>query len=98
MKSCGVNLPEPVLACRLLKSSNLSDVHFQLALSTTTSMTFEEMRKTLKRLFTDSGIVTMPKTDGHSGELSQNIKVEPVMLSEGYRHKPGNRIRRPLGG
>ena len=98
LKSCGVNLPEPVLACRLLKSSNLSDVHFQLALSTTTAMTFEEMRKTLKRLFTDSGIVTMPKTDGHSGELSQNIKVEPVMLSEGYRHKPGNRIRRPLGG
>ena len=34
LKECGVVLPETVLACRLLKSANLSDVHFQLALST----------------------------------------------------------------
>ena len=46
LKSCGVNLPEPVLACRLLKSSNLSDVHFQLASSTNTAMIFGEMCKT----------------------------------------------------
>ena len=70
LKECDVNLPEPVLACRLLKSANLSKVHFQLALSTTTAMTFEDMRKTLKRLFTDGGIVNVPKLDGHSDELS----------------------------
>ena len=88
LKEGGVVLPEPVLACRLLKSANLSDVHFQLALSTTGEMTFENMRKTLKRLFSDGGIVCAPKSDC-SGEVSQaaTIKVEPVILSEGYSHK-----------
>ena len=88
----GVVLPKPVLACRLLKSANLSDVHFQLALSTTGEMTFENMRKTLKRLFSDGGIGCAPKSDC-SGEVSQAaaIKVEPVMLSEGYRQRPGSR-------
>ena len=92
LKKCNVNLPEPVLACRLLKSSNLSDVHFQLALSTTATMTLEDMRKTLKRLFSDGGIISAPKPNDSSGELSSSmnnmsIKTEPVMLSEGYRQR-----------
>ena len=55
LKECGVNLPDAVIACRLLKSCNLNDVYFQLALSTTREMTFEAMRATLKKLFSDSG-------------------------------------------
>ena len=54
LKECEVTLPDAVLACRLLKSCALSDVHFQLALSTTAVLTFENMRATLKKLFTDS--------------------------------------------
>ena len=62
LKECEVVLPDSVLACRLLKSANLSDVHFQLALSTTGEITLENMRKTLKRLFSDGGIVCTPKS------------------------------------
>ena len=102
LKECGVVLPDAVLTCRLLKSCNLSDVHFQLALSTTSSMTFENMGKTLKRLFADGGIACLPKNNGVSGELSQNFKVEPVLLSEGYQHRSGYRqpigTRRPAAG
>ena len=92
LKECEVVLPDPVLACRLLKSANLSDVHFQLALSTVGEMKLENMRKTLKRLFSDGGIICTPKSDC-SDVMSQAaaIKVEPVMLSEGYRQRSGNR-------
>lgn len=54
LKECGVTLPDAVVACRLIKSCNLNDVHFQLALSTTQEMTFETMRGTLKKLFAES--------------------------------------------
>ena len=47
-------LPDAIIACRLIRSCNLSEVHFQLALSTVPNMTFEDMRKTLKKLFSDS--------------------------------------------
>ena len=49
---------DAVLGCRLLKGCNLNDVLFQLALSTTKEMTFENMRATLKRLFADKGVVS----------------------------------------
>ena len=55
LKECGVTLPDAVVACRLIKSCNLSEVHFQLALSTTPTMTFEAMRNTLKKLFAECG-------------------------------------------
>ena len=53
LKECGVQLPDAVVACRLIKSCNLSEVHFQLALSTTPKMTHDDMRNTLIRLFTE---------------------------------------------
>ena len=74
LKECGVNLPDAVVACRLLKSCGLSDMHFQLALSTTTQMTFENMRSTLKKLFAESGHLLNDK----SGLNSDVIKVEKV--------------------
>jgi len=70
LKECEVTLPDAVLACRLLKSCALSDVHFQLALSTTAVLTFENMRATLKKLFTDS---SPSKTEGASHAV---VKVE----------------------
>ena len=54
LKECGVTLSDAIIACRLIRSCNLSEVHFQLALSTVANMTFEDMRKTLKKLFYDS--------------------------------------------
>ena len=70
LKSCDVTLPDAVLACRLLKSCALDDVHFKLALSTTATLTFENMRKTLKTLFTDS------KVSGNCEVQSSYVKVE----------------------
>ncbi len=46
-KKHGMELPDQVLTFRLLKSCNMFDIHFQLAMSTTTTTTFEEMKKTL---------------------------------------------------
>ena len=53
LKDCGVSLPEAIVACRLIKSCNLSDVNFKLCLSTVPKMTFEDMRSTLKKIFSD---------------------------------------------
>lgn len=69
LKECNVTLPDAVVACRLHKSCNLSDMHFQLALSTTAEMTFENMRNTLKRLFAESGHLLIADSD-------TNVKVE----------------------
>ena len=57
LKECEVVIHDAVLACRLLKSCYLNNVLFQLALSTTKEMTFENVRATLERLFADKGVV-----------------------------------------
>ena len=75
LKECDVTLPDAIIACRLLKSCSLSDVHFQLALSTTKNMTFDDMRSTLKKLFTNIGA----RAISNSGECSSVaiVKSEP---------------------
>ena len=85
LKSCEVELPDAVLACRLLKSCALDDVHFKLALSTTSTLTFENMRKTLKTLFTDS------KVSGNSEVQSTHIKVENEAYYGSVMRKSGTR-------
>lgn len=74
LKECGVDLPDAVVACRLIKSCNLSEVHFQLALSTTPTMTFENMRNTLKKLFAECG--------NNLNTTNRNIVVEASAGSE----------------
>ena len=76
LKECGVNLPDAIVACRLLKSCGLTDLNFQLALSTTSSMTFEDMRSTLKKLFAEksTGMISAFKNT----EARVDIKSEPV--------------------
>ena len=100
LKECEVVIRDAVLACRLLKSCNLNDVLFQLALSTTKEITFENMRATLKRLLADKDVVSVPvsKAKGDSvvtSPLSQAlvVKEEPsdAFFSTGYsRHGFGN--------
>ena len=51
LKECGVTFPDTIVACRLIKSCNLSDVHFQLAISATPAMMFKSMKSTLLKLF-----------------------------------------------
>lgn len=80
LKECKVNLPDAVVACRLLKSCGLSDMHFQLALSTTSTMTFEEMRKTLKKLFAENGHLLTGEYDASR----EDVKVDPVFNKEAF--------------
>ena len=69
LKECKVSLPDAVVACRLLKSCNLSEMHFQLALSTTTNMTLDDMRATLKKLFAET-------SSSIDGDRDVAVKVE----------------------
>ena len=68
------NLPDAVIACRLLKSCRLSDMLFQLALSMTVDMIFENMRATLKKLFAESGHMLTSDSSSSIGD----IKIESV--------------------
>jgi transposase InsO family protein len=84
LKECDVNLPDAVTACRLIKSCGLSDMHFQLALSTTPKMTFENMRSTLNKLFAESGhLLCGGKTDSEFESVKVE-KVEPVFEAEAF--------------
>ena len=107
LKECKVELPDAVVACRLIKSCNLSDIHFQLALSTTPQMTFEDMRTTLKKLFAENGqmltvsqgndAVSMKQGATSSNTDSNNGEVMPALYGEQYSNGPqryaGNRGR-----
>jgi hypothetical protein len=86
LSQCEVTLPDAVIACRLLKSCDLSDVHFQLALTTTTKMTFENMRSTLKKLFAESSHLltgVSPKTCAL--KIEENAFEADVYLSNSTR-------------
>ena len=89
MNECDEDLPDAVVACQLLKSCNLSDMHFQLALSTTPKMTFEEMRNTLKRLFAESGkMLAASKPDPTQAISDQKPEVLPALYGEQYSGRP----------
>ena len=90
LKECDVELPDAIIACRLLKSCNLSEVHFQLALSTTKNMTFDDMRATLKKLFTDVGA---GKTIDTADDMPSKVKLEPSDTFFGQASRRGSRGR-----
>ena len=83
LKECGVQLSDAVVACRLIKSCNLSEVHFQLALSTTPKMTHDDMRNTLKRLFAEGGGGISNVGSGSQPVLLE-VKNEPLAVNDAY--------------
>ena len=92
LEACKVKLPDAVIACRLLKSCSLSDMHFQLALSTVPNMTFEDMRCTLKKLFVENKICD--KSTGSNMSCSKvETACEDVMYGE-YQRSRGRLNRR----
>ena len=102
LKECEVVIHDAVLACRLLKSCNLNNVLFQLALSTTKEMTFENMRATLKRLFADKGVVSVPVSKAKGDSLVTSppsqalvVKEEPsdAFFSTGYSRRGFGNLR-----
>ena len=104
LRECKVELPDAVVACRLIKSCNLSDMHFQLALSTTPKMTFEDMRQTLKKIFAENGKMLSGSHGKDSDLVKQAVnpdvssgEVMPALYGEQYSGRPqryaGNRGR-----
>ena len=90
LKECGVTLPDAIIACRLIKSCNLSEVHFKLCLSTVPKMTFEDMRRTLNKIFSDTKSADISWANNSDNKVIREpvIKVEPeestVMYSSEY--------------
>ena len=93
LRDVNVELPDAILACRLVKSCNLSDIHFQLALSTTPEMTFMNMRHTLKRLFTECGVLATPGSDF----TKVWVKNEPENEMEALYNQRSRRQYQPRG-
>ena len=51
-----LELPDGVLAYRLLDSANLSDTHVQLARTTLLSLMYNNMQQQLKKIFSDGSV------------------------------------------
>lgn len=51
-----MELPDVVLAFRLLENCNLSKIHFQLAMTIAGDLTFENMMRTLRKIFSESNV------------------------------------------
>ena len=64
-----MGLPSGMLAYKLLKQTGLSESHEQLARTTVSELTFENMKLQLKKIFGD--ITELP--------LLESVKVEPLM-------------------
>ena len=67
-----LELPDGVLAYRLLRSANLSDAHQQLARATLPSLTYANMQTQLKKIFADSSSQSVPSA------ARVAVKVEPM--------------------
>ena len=66
-KNFKFELPDGVLAYRLLKSANLSSEHEQLARATLPSLTYANMKNQLKKIF-----------DNNSTSVPVSVKIEPT--------------------
>lgn len=75
MKEKGMELPDEVLAFRLVKNCELSDVQREQVMASTKPLSFKEVRATLKRMFESSS--------GNTSNEGQDVKVkvEPVYMS-----------------
>jgi len=66
-KNFSFELPDGVLAYRLLKSANLSSEHEQLARATLPSLTYDNMKNQLKKIF-----------NNNSTSVPVSVKIEPT--------------------
>ena len=94
LKQHKMELPDGVLAYRLLKSAHLSEQHEQLARATLTELTYDNMKGQLKKIFGDpaslENVSHMP-----------SVKVEPVLQvnekEEGILFNRNSSFRRGRG-
>ncbi|CAF3728331.1 unnamed protein product [Rotaria socialis] len=82
IKKYSLDLPDGVLAYRVLKSANVTDQEQQLARATLSDLTYYNMKQQLKKIFGNpNGEGVSSSTDGSFGGASA-IKVEPVLIGE----------------
>lgn len=76
MKEKGMELPDEVLAFRLVKNCNLTEVQRDQVMASTKPLSFKEVRATLKRMFESSA---------GTKELDHGVKVkeEPLYVAKG---------------
>ena len=94
LKQHKMELPDGVLAYRLLKSAHLSEQHEQLARATLTELTYDNIKGRLKKIFGDpaslENVSHMP-----------SVKVEPVLQvnerEEGILFNRNSSFRRGRG-
>ena len=68
----GMTLPDAVLAFELLDSAKISEADFRLAMTSIDDVTFENMRLTLKKIFTNE----LPLCSGLTISDTRNVKLE----------------------
>lgn len=75
MKEKGMELPDEVLAFRLVKNCKLTEVQRDQVMASTKPLSFKEVRATLKRMFESSA--------GSSNDISQGVQVkeEPLYVT-----------------
>ena len=79
IKDHKIELPDGVLAYRVLNSANLSNEQMSLCRATMTDLTYAEMVKQLKRLFADA--ITSTPVGAHA---THQPKEEPVFYNENH--------------
>lgn len=78
MKAKGMELPDEVLAFRLVKNSRLTEIQRDQVMASTKPLSFKEVRATLKRMFESD------KVAGSEKETVQGVRVkeEPVYVAQ----------------
>ena len=77
LKKHKIDLPEPVLACKLLYCAGLDERDKKLALSATNELKFETMKGSLRRIFS-----SVFSVDGQKPDNAPVVKEEPVFATE----------------
>ena len=78
MKEKGMELPDEVLAFRLVKNCALSDIQREQVMAASKPLSFKEVRSTLKRMFESSGGTGL---SNEVGLQAIKVKAEPVYMS-----------------
>ena len=83
MKEKKMELPDEVLAFRLVKNCRLTEVQRDQVMASTKPLSFKEVRATLKRMFESSGGDGQLSHSHESGSQSVRIKEEPLYMARG---------------
>ena len=84
-----MEVPDEVLAFRLVKNCILTDVQRDQIMASTKPLSFTEVRATLKRMFESSGSVISGSYE--SGGQGVRIKEEPLYVTKGEDREGDNR-------